>query len=406
MASEDWAYMDSLRAPVYVSLRRKPSHQVGGLMPMVLDGRQEWQHVPWSDAFVDIEGPIRQPKEHPLTRFKMMHDDETLYVAAELIGPKVWGTITERNSTMYHENDFEVFFNPDGSRHHYYIENPSNLVSLRSAVFVDGVANSPETECKRWRVELSWSLAELQQFDRQRLRVLDETPSTVAGDVWRVNFSRVEYELGTVVKPETQQLQFQKVPDRREDNIVWAPTGVVDIHRPERWGYVYFSSQDELSGGESELASAMSEFLEQQMAIESVLDAVYYAQRAFFEVHGAFASTMERLYGGVSDSTEPLTAVERTGLEAFPLWDVLHRYELSFPELSCKSDVVNKEPGVSTRSEGEDVKDSDVEPCPCPRSLEAQKLEAQGFSSNFTVSTGSATQQWHLTHDGRLWRTT
>lgn len=123
MASgEDWAYMDSLRPPVYICLRRKVDSAASGYEPMELDGRldkEEWAHVPWSEPFVDIEGSERKPKDFPLTRFKMMYDEDTLYVGAELIEPKIWGTITEKNSTMYHENDFEVFFNPDGSRHHY-----------------------------------------------------------------------------------------------------------------------------------------------------------------------------------------------------------------------------------------------------------------------------------------------
>lgn len=81
--------------------------------------KDEWEHVPWSEPFVDIEGTARKPTEYPLTRFKMMHDDSHVFIGAELLEPKIWGTIREKNSTMYHENDFEVFLNPDGSRHHY-----------------------------------------------------------------------------------------------------------------------------------------------------------------------------------------------------------------------------------------------------------------------------------------------
>lgn len=54
--------------------------------------------MPWSDAFVDIEGPERKPAEHPLTRFKMMYDDDTLYVGAELIEPKIWGPSPRRTA--------------------------------------------------------------------------------------------------------------------------------------------------------------------------------------------------------------------------------------------------------------------------------------------------------------------
>ncbi|KAG6615970.1 TKL protein kinase [Phytophthora cinnamomi] len=44
-------------------------------------------------------------------RFKMMYDDDTLYVSAEFIDPKIWGTITEKNSTMYHKNEALPCFN-------------------------------------------------------------------------------------------------------------------------------------------------------------------------------------------------------------------------------------------------------------------------------------------------------
>lgn len=81
--------------------------------------KSEWNHVPWSDPFVDIEGTERKPREYPRTRVKMMYDDEWFYVGAELMETKIWGTIREKNATMYHENDFEVFLNPDGSRHNY-----------------------------------------------------------------------------------------------------------------------------------------------------------------------------------------------------------------------------------------------------------------------------------------------
>ena len=55
------------------------------------------------------------------------------------------------------------------------------------------------------------------------------------GDVWRVNFSRVEWRHQLVGG------QYQKVPQTREDNWVWSPQGVIDMHRPEHWGKVRFS---------------------------------------------------------------------------------------------------------------------------------------------------------------------
>jgi hypothetical protein len=485
---EDWAYMDSLRPPVYICLRRKVDSADGAYEPMPLDGcvdKEAWAHVPW---------------------FKMMYDDDSLYAAAELVEPKIWGTITGKNSTMYHENDFEVFLDPDGSRHHYYelelnclntiwelllhrpykdgysIDNPFNLVSLRSAVFVDGRTNSPETECVRWCVEMSWSLAELQQFDRLRFRGGGEDPAsrpgsastatprppsaagrtprpavttgcTVAGDVWRVNFSRVQYELETVVDPDTQQLQYEKVPDMREDNIVWAPTGVIDIHRPERWGYVFFSSENELPGGELELASARTGFLDERMAMERVLDAVYYRQRTFHAFHGGYASSMEMLYTGSSPVHSPESSSRPKGdinvwTEAFPLCEVLRRYEIDFPVLSSRSDLAGSDPrdalgnvtdqsadsGARSSVEGTyrrtsrryapaldqhdellDLEPSEVAACPTktatatpalsPRSQGVKRLEDRGLFSNFQVTVRSERQQWSMAQDGKLWQT-
>lgn len=42
---EDWAYMDSLRPPVYICLRRKVS-DTAGYEPMALDGRYVVVHLP------------------------------------------------------------------------------------------------------------------------------------------------------------------------------------------------------------------------------------------------------------------------------------------------------------------------------------------------------------------------
>jgi hypothetical protein len=51
---------------------------------------------------------------------KMVWDDEYLYVAAEMEEPDIWATLTERDSVIFHDNDFEVFIDPDGDTHAYY----------------------------------------------------------------------------------------------------------------------------------------------------------------------------------------------------------------------------------------------------------------------------------------------
>src|SRR5262245_6880386 len=84
--------------------------------PVAVDGRPDdaaWRDVPWTDDFVDIEGDAR-PKPRFRTRAKMAWDDRYLYVAAELEEPHVWATLTGHDAVIFHDNDFEVFIDPDG----------------------------------------------------------------------------------------------------------------------------------------------------------------------------------------------------------------------------------------------------------------------------------------------------
>lgn len=282
----------------------------------------------------------------------------------------------------------------------YSIENPHNLAGLRTAVFVDGVTNSPQTVCTKWSVEMEFALHELLQFDAARRR------SATAGDVWRVNFSRVQYALETVVDADTGELRYEKVPETREDNIVWAPTGVIDIHRPEKWGFVLFSSQQELPDGEAELARAMTEFLGEQIAMERVLDTIYYDQREFYKLHEGFASTWAQLY------PDP---------RAFVHADLLTQFQLSTPTISCRSEL--SAVGTPTPRDDEDsatprrrsyvpaldLDDEDAEDPALsllsPRSREIRRKEASGVFRTFTASVTSATQQWNVAHDARMWKT-
>ncbi|MFO0826191.1 MAG: hypothetical protein U0792_24250 [Gemmataceae bacterium] len=44
-------------------------------------------------------------------------NDEAIFIAAELEEPHVWATLTEHDSVIFHDNDFEVFLDPDGDNH-------------------------------------------------------------------------------------------------------------------------------------------------------------------------------------------------------------------------------------------------------------------------------------------------
>ena len=88
----------------------------------MLTGRlshSDWQRAPWTDLFVDIEGDVK-PRPRFDTRVKMLWDESYFYVGAVLNEPHVWATLTEHDSVIFHDNDFEVFIDPDGDNHQYY----------------------------------------------------------------------------------------------------------------------------------------------------------------------------------------------------------------------------------------------------------------------------------------------
>jgi hypothetical protein len=215
---------------------------------VVVDGRLDeaaWRNAPWTDLFVDIEGRAKSAPRFS-TRVKMLWDDAYLYVGAEMEEPSVWATLTEHDSVIFHDNDFEVFLNPSGDSLKYFefeinalntswdlflpkpyrqdgkADNSWEIPGLKSAVHVEGTINRPGDTDRGWSVEIAfpWSaFRERSGFGRPR-----------AGDQWRVNFSRVEWKVDA---------ENRKLPGR-EDNWVWSPQGVVDMHRPETWGWVKF----------------------------------------------------------------------------------------------------------------------------------------------------------------------
>jgi hypothetical protein len=218
-----------------------------------IDGRLDepaWAAAAWTTPFVDIEGDAR-PRPPLRTRAKMLWDDEYFYIGAELEEPHVWATLTQRDAIVFQDPDFEVFIDPDGDRATYFeLEfNALNTVfdlflvktyldggpalhgwdchGLRSAVHVDGTLNDATDTDRGWSVEIAIPWTAL-------CEAAPRPCPPAPGSVWRVDFSRVEWQT-QIVNGHTE-----KVAGRPEDNWVWAPQGVVNMHLPEHWGYVRF----------------------------------------------------------------------------------------------------------------------------------------------------------------------
>ncbi|MEX2244389.1 MAG: carbohydrate-binding family 9-like protein [Fimbriimonadaceae bacterium] len=207
-----------------------------------------WQSAPWTAPFVDIEGD-KKPKPTWETRVKMLWDAEFFYIGAKLTEPHVWATLTDHDSVIFRDNDFEVFIDPDGDNHQYYeyeinalgtdwdlrlvkpyrdggpALNEWEIPGLRKAVHVQGTINDPSDEDEWWGVKLAFPWKVLRQY------ALVPSPPR-AGDKWRVNFSRVQWDTGDDGK---------KIEGRPEHNWVWSPQHAIDMHKPELWGYVQFS---------------------------------------------------------------------------------------------------------------------------------------------------------------------
>lgn len=267
--------------------------------PIAIDGKlddEAWRDAAWTEDFVDIEGDKR-PRPRFRTRAKMLWDNQYFYIGAELEEPHVWATLTQRDSIIYHDNDFEVFIDPDGDNHHYYeieinalntvfdlrLEKPYkdggtaliewDILGLKTAVHVDGTLNNPNDIDRGWSVEMAIPWKVLAEFAGCPAPPRD-------GDQWRVNFSRVEW-LARVVNG-----RYEKVPNVPEDNWVWSPQGVIDMHRPETWGYVQFSTAPP---GKARFRPDAS------YPARMELMRLYYAQKSFWEKHKRWARSLQEL---------------------------------------------------------------------------------------------------------------
>jgi len=111
-----------------------------------------------------------------------------------------------------------------------------------------------------------------------------------------MNFSRVHYELDVIPDKVSGESLYVKTPGLPEKNYVWAPTGVIDIHRPEKWAYVIFVSDHTL------LANQGAEYFDATFEIdcgnEMLLTTIYYSQRQYYLQHSqCYAETIQELYG-------------------------------------------------------------------------------------------------------------
>lgn len=294
----------------------EPKHYVcpKAAEPLVVDGRLDkpfWSQVPWTDDFVDIEGDVR-PLPAKQTRVKMAWDDEYFYFGAELIEDEIWATLTERDSVIFYDNDFEIFIDPDGDTHQYYEfeMNAFNTVwdlllvkpyrdggppvdgwdinGLKTAVHIDGEINKPGAANRKWTLEVAMPWKALKECAKGA-----RPPQ--AGEYWRVNFSRVEWHTDIVDGQYVKRKNEQTGKSLPEENWVWSPMGIVNMHYPELWGFVWFADGDQ----QPDTAVPQSELAKWE------LRKLYYRQRNYYTENGRFNTDLAALMEGASWDIQP-----------------------------------------------------------------------------------------------------
>eukprot|EP00298_Acanthocystis_sp_HF-20_P021245 c27474_g1_i1.p1 GENE.c27474_g1_i1~~c27474_g1_i1.p1 ORF type:complete len:386 (+),score=142.90 c27474_g1_i1:2-1159(+) len=287
-----------------------PKHYVSYFTdtPLVNDGNLNeigWTDVAWTDEFVDISTNV-VPRYS--TKAKIRWDNNFLYVGALLQEPDVWANITQHNEVIFHDNDFEVFVDADGSTHNYkeYEMNANNATwdlllnkpyddggfenstrvfpedgwemqpPLYCRTHVNGTINNPSDhrDNKFWSVEIALPLSKLAE-----LKNVVVPPRH--GDIWRINFSRVEWRVIVV------NGTYWKDPNYpNEDNWVWSPQGSIAMHLPEKWGFIQFSTEQINS----------TQFVKPlDWAVRSVAMDLYYAQHSYQKSNQSFTQDLSLL---------------------------------------------------------------------------------------------------------------
>ncbi len=272
-----------------------------------VDGRMDeaaWEAAPWTEEFVDIQGDAK-PEPRFKTRARMLWDDDYFYVAARLIEPHIWAKLTDRDAIIFYDNDFEVFIDPDGDTHEYYEfeMNALNTVwdlllvkpyrdgapaidswdiqGLQSAVSINGSINDPEYPDSSWTVEIAFPWKVLEECAHKTSPPRD-------GDQWRINFSRVQWQVDIIDSAYVKRVDPETGQSLPEDNWVWSPQGLINMHYPEMWGFVQFTSKSVFT------KNVTFEWLPVEEA-KWILRQIYYAQKDHFKQFDRYTDSARRL---------------------------------------------------------------------------------------------------------------
>jgi hypothetical protein len=228
----------------------------------------------------------------------MTWDSTYFYIAAVLEEPHLWATYDKHDMVIFHENDFEVFLDPDGDTHGYMelevnalgthwdlmLTKPYkqggraidawDLKGLKKGIRRQGTLNNTGDMDTAWTVEIAlpWEVLE---------EVNAHNGPPKHGEVWKMNFSRVQWDLDILdekYKKRTDPLTGKSLP---EHNWVWSPQGRIDMHHPETWGLVMFTKD------QKDISTQSAERVD---ILKWKLRKVFYDQQVYFKQYNSWFS--------------------------------------------------------------------------------------------------------------------
>jgi hypothetical protein len=152
-----------------------------------------------------------------------------------------------------------------------------DITGLRIGIDARGTLNRPGDRDEGWSAEIAMPWKILKEAAPEHRR-----PNP--GERWRVNFSRVEWLVDSAGGDYAKRLKPGTTNPLPEANWVWSPQGAIDMHMPERWGYVQFSG---LAAGRGTDA-----FVDDpNERVKWALRRLYYRQRRIRAETGRYATT-------------------------------------------------------------------------------------------------------------------
>jgi hypothetical protein len=267
---------------------------------ITVDGKDKekvWEQAKWTDNFTDVEtGTLTNNR----ARCKLLWNDTCLYVYAEIKEANLWATLKEHDSQVFQDNALEIFICPNGNNFNYvefqvngfettwelFLPKPYrnggkgltnwDIKGLKKAVRLNGTINNPKDVDSGWSIELAIPLKAVMMNGEQPPKI---------GSIWRMNFSSVQWGLDIVNGKYSKRIDKLTGEPLSPQYSVWSPHGIVDLHYPERWGYVLFYDKPQT-------ASFLSDNVENA---KLTIWKYYYLQQEFKKLNNTYAASINEL---------------------------------------------------------------------------------------------------------------